>query len=236
MFCSRRTIARGFDDYRAGGARFGRAADVDRPGRAALAAARQSARLQISVFDDTSPRGFGLVQRRRDSPTTRTWRRITKAARACGSEPIGDWGEGVGHAGRNPERARRSTTTSSRSGGRRTSWRRRASTSSPIACTGAGTIRGRRSWPGSSQTRCGAGGERKTRQFVIDFDGRQAEGAARRREAARSMSAPTRARSPTSCVQRNPELQRLAPELRACAGRRRTSSSCAPSCWATAGR
>ena len=69
------------------GARFRRADDADRARRGSCGA-RSPTRTpcRSAQFADTSPRGFGLMQRKRGvARLSRTWRRVTRDARACGS-------------------------------------------------------------------------------------------------------------------------------------------------------
>ena len=51
--------------------------------------------LQISVFNDTNPRGFGLMQRQRDFHTYEDLEARYEKRPSAWVEPIGDWGEGA---------------------------------------------------------------------------------------------------------------------------------------------
>ncbi len=53
--------------------------------------------LQISVFGDTNPRGFGLMQRRRDFRSYEDLEARYEKRPSLWIEPIGDWGEGAVH-------------------------------------------------------------------------------------------------------------------------------------------
>jgi len=53
--------------------------------------------LQISVFTDANPRGFGLMQRRRDYGDYNDLEAHYQRRPGCWVEPIGDWGEGAVH-------------------------------------------------------------------------------------------------------------------------------------------
>ena len=68
------------------GARLRRPGAVDRRRRADLAAVAESAGVQDSGFEDSNPRGFGLMQRQRDfADYADDEARITSAGPACGS-------------------------------------------------------------------------------------------------------------------------------------------------------
>jgi glucans biosynthesis protein len=51
--------------------------------------------LQISTFNDTNPRGFGLMQRQRDFHTYEDLEARYEKRPSAWIEPIGDWGEGA---------------------------------------------------------------------------------------------------------------------------------------------
>jgi glucans biosynthesis protein len=51
--------------------------------------------LQISTFNDTNPRGFGLMQRQRDFRTYEDLEARYEKRPSAWVEPIGDWGEGA---------------------------------------------------------------------------------------------------------------------------------------------
>jgi glucans biosynthesis protein len=53
--------------------------------------------LQISVFTDANPRGFGLMQRRRGFNDYNDLEAHYERRPGCWVEPIGDWGEGAVH-------------------------------------------------------------------------------------------------------------------------------------------
>jgi glucans biosynthesis protein len=53
--------------------------------------------LQISVFTDANPRGFGLMQRRRAFSDYNDLEARYERRPGCWVEPIGDWGEGAVH-------------------------------------------------------------------------------------------------------------------------------------------
>lgn len=76
--------------YGAGGLRMrnGRGEDLWRP-------LRNPADLQMSLFSDRDPRGFGLVQRDRDYATFQDDVQRWEARPSLWVEPVGDWGDGV---------------------------------------------------------------------------------------------------------------------------------------------
>jgi glucans biosynthesis protein len=51
--------------------------------------------LQVSIFGDTNPRGFGLLQRQRDFRTYQDLEARYEKRPSLWVEPIGDWGEGA---------------------------------------------------------------------------------------------------------------------------------------------
>ena len=53
--------------------------------------------LQLSAFGDVNPRGFGLMQRRRDFDSYEDLEARYEKRPSCWIEPIGDWGEGAIH-------------------------------------------------------------------------------------------------------------------------------------------
>ncbi len=50
--------------------------------------------LAVSQFSMENPKGFGLLQRGRSSPTLKIWTIVTICVRAVGLKPKGDWGKG----------------------------------------------------------------------------------------------------------------------------------------------
>ena len=87
--------------------------------------------LQISAFADSGPRGFGLIQRERSFADYEDLAALYHRRPSAWVEPIGDWGKGHVVAGRDPVERRRSTTTSSPTGGRRPTSPRAARSRSP---------------------------------------------------------------------------------------------------------
>ncbi len=66
--------------------------------------------LQISAFTDTSPRGFGLMQRKRTFADYQDLESRYEKRPSLWVEPIGDWGRAWSNWWRSPVAARRTTT------------------------------------------------------------------------------------------------------------------------------
>ncbi|MFL5286900.1 MAG: glucan biosynthesis protein [Rhodopila sp.] len=84
--------------------------------------------LQISAFVDTSPRGFGLMQRPLDFAGYQDLEAHYEKRPSAWVEPIGDWGDRAPSSWWRSRATGRSTTTSSASGGRRIRYGRRENT------------------------------------------------------------------------------------------------------------
>jgi glucans biosynthesis protein len=126
--------------------------------------------LQISLFADASPRGFGLMQRRRDFAAFEDLEAQYERRPSLWVEPIGDWGKGSVVLTEIPSREEVDDNMVA-------FWR----PESKLAAQGEYIFTYRLHWcwdnPWSTQlgrlvvTRCGAGSGGKTRLFVIDAMG-----------------------------------------------------------------
>jgi glucans biosynthesis protein len=126
--------------------------------------------LQISAFADSSPRGFGLMQRKRTFADYEDLESRYEKRPSLWVEPIGDWGQGVVELVEIPS-------------GREVNdnivgfWRPK----DPLRAKSENLLNYRLHWcwaaPGVvtlaqvMQTRCGESWDQKHRQFVIDFVG-----------------------------------------------------------------
>jgi glucans biosynthesis protein len=166
---------RGFDDYRtavydSGGLQMwnGRGEELWRP-----LANRND--LQISTFGDTSPRGFGLMQRRRDFAAFQDLEAHYEKRPSLWIEPIGDWGPGAITLVEIPSKEEVNDNMVA-------FWRPHE----PLRAKGEYLLNYRQHWcwapPGEVklaqvlQTRCGLSFDQKHRQFVIDFAGNSLKG------------------------------------------------------------
>lgn len=170
MFLFDANDRQGFDDWRAAvhdstglELRNGRDERVWRP----LANPRD---LQISAFADTSPRGFGLMQRARAFVDYQDLEARYEKRPSLWVEPIGDWGEGVVELVEIPSDKEVNDNMVG-------FWRPKE----PLKAKGEYFLNYRLHWcwaaPGEvklgqvMQTRCGLAADGKHRQFVIDFVG-----------------------------------------------------------------
>lgn len=170
MFLFGPNARRGFDDWReavhdSGGLELhtGRDERIWRP----LSDPRN---LQISAFADTSPRGFGLMQRARAFTDYQDLEARYEKRPSLWAEPIGDWGEGVVELVEIPSDAEVNDNMVA-------FWRPK----DPLKAKGEYLLNYRLHWcwatPGQldlgrvMQTRCGLSADGAHRQFVIDFVG-----------------------------------------------------------------
>ena len=126
--------------------------------------------LQISAFEDTSPRGFGLIQRKRNYGDYQDLESNYQNRPALWVEPIGDWGHGVVELVEIPSDREVNDNMVA-------FWRPH----DPLRAKGEYLLNYRLHWcwaaPGEvrlaqvMQTRCGLSFDQKHRQFVIDFVG-----------------------------------------------------------------
>jgi glucans biosynthesis protein len=126
--------------------------------------------LQISTFADTSPRGFGLMQRRRDFAAFQDLEARYERRPSLWVEPIGDWGKGAVVLTEIPSQEEVDDNMVA-------FWRPQ----DKLAAKGEYIFTYRLHWcwdnPWTTQlgrllvTRCGAGSGGKTRLFVIDAVG-----------------------------------------------------------------
>jgi glucans biosynthesis protein len=125
--------------------------------------------LQISAFSDTSPRGFGLMQRERALESYQDVESHYEKRPSLWVEPIGDWGQGVVELVEIPSDREVNDNMVA-------FWRPH----DVLRAKGEHLLNYRlhRCWtmPGSTlaevaQTRCGLSWDSKHRQFVIDFTG-----------------------------------------------------------------
>jgi glucans biosynthesis protein len=126
--------------------------------------------LQVSSFVDTSPRGFGLMQRARALPDYQDLEARYEKRPALWAEPIGDWGEGAVQLVEIPSDKEINDNIVA-------FWRPKDT----LKAKGEYLMSYRLHWCGSApgepplgqvrQTRCGASFDGKHRQFVIDFVG-----------------------------------------------------------------
>jgi len=126
--------------------------------------------LQISTFKDTSPRGFGLVQRKRAFADYQDLESRYEKRPSLWIEPIGDWGRGVVELVEIPSDREVNDNMVA-------FWRPH----DPLRAKGEYLLNYRLHWcwaaPGqvslgqATQTRCGLSWDQKHRQFVIDFVG-----------------------------------------------------------------
>jgi len=126
--------------------------------------------LQISSFADTSPRGFGLVQRKRAFVDYQDLESRYEKRPSLWIEPIGDWGEGAVELVEIPSDREVNDNMVA-------FWRPH----DPLRAKGEYLFNYRLHWcwapPGevklaqTLQTRCGLSFDQKHRQFIIDFVG-----------------------------------------------------------------
>jgi glucans biosynthesis protein len=126
--------------------------------------------LQISAFQDTSPRGFGLMQRKRTFTDYHDLESRYEKRPSLWIEPIGDWGQGVVELVEIPSDREVNDNMVA-------FWRPH----DPLPAKGEYLLNYRLHWcwslPGevklaqAMQTRCGLSFNQKHRQFVIDFVG-----------------------------------------------------------------
>lgn len=131
--------------------------------------------LQISSFQDTSPRGFGLVQRKRTFVDYQDLESRYEKRPSLWVEPIGDWGEGVVELVEIPSDREVNDNMVA-------FWRPR----DKLRAKGEYLLNYRLHWgwspPGelrlaqAMQTRCGLSFDQKHRQFIIDFVGDSLKG------------------------------------------------------------
>lgn len=126
--------------------------------------------LQISAFVDTSPRGFGLMQRERGFTFYQDLEGRYEKRPSLWVEPIGDWGQGIVELVEIPSDREVNDNMVA-------FWRPH----DPLRAKGEYLLSYRLHWcwaaPGQpplgqvAQTRCGLSWDQKHRQFVIDFVG-----------------------------------------------------------------
>lgn len=126
--------------------------------------------LQISSFEDTGPRGFGLIQRKRAFIDYQDLESRYEKRPALWVEPIGDWGQGVVELVEIPSDREVNDNMVA-------FWRPH----DPLRAKGEYLLNYRLHWcwapPGqvklaqTLQTRCGVAADQKHRQFIIDFVG-----------------------------------------------------------------
>jgi glucans biosynthesis protein len=126
--------------------------------------------LQISSFEDTGPRGFGLLQRRRAFVDYQDLESRYEKRPSLWVEPIGDWGQGVVELVEIPSDREVNDNMVA-------FWRPH----DPLRAKGEYLLNYRLHWgwapPGqvilaqAMQTRCGLSFDQKHRQFIIDFVG-----------------------------------------------------------------
>jgi glucans biosynthesis protein len=132
--------------------------------------------LQISSFQDASPRGFGLIQRERDFPTYQDLEAIYEKRPTLWVEPIGDWGQGAVTLVEIPSDREVNDNIVAY-------WKRK----DIFQAKGEYILAYRLHWGWGAdepslakitQTRCGLSFDQKSRQFVIDFSGGALKGRA----------------------------------------------------------
>ena len=126
--------------------------------------------LQISAFVDTSPRGFGLAQRKRAFVDYQDLQSRYEKRPSLWVEPIGDWGQGITELVEIPSDREVNDNMVA-------FWRPH----DPLRAKGEYLLSYRLHWcwapPGevklaqTLQTRCGLSFDQKHRQFIIDFVG-----------------------------------------------------------------
>jgi periplasmic glucans biosynthesis protein len=131
--------------------------------------------LQISAFEDTSPRGFGLIQRARAFVDYQDLESRYEKRPALWVEPIGDWGHGVVELVEIPSDREVNDNMVA-------FWRPH----DPLRAKGEYLLNYRLHWcwapPGevklaqAMQTRCGVSFDHKHRQIIIDFVGPSLKG------------------------------------------------------------
>jgi len=124
--------------------------------------------LQMSSFQDASPRGFGLLQRERDFSTYQDLEAVYEKRPALWVEPIGDWGEGAVTLVEIPSDREVNDNIVA-------FWKRKDG----FQAKGEYFLSYRLHWcwePAEdqalaliAQTRCGLSFDQKNRQFVVDF-------------------------------------------------------------------
>ena len=131
--------------------------------------------LQISAFEDTSPRGFGLGQRKRAFADYQDLESRYENRPTLWVEPIGDWGQGLVELVEIPSDREVNDNMVA-------FWRPH----DPLRAKGEYLLNYRLHWcwapPGevklaqTMQTRCGLAFDQKHRQFIIDFVGDSLKG------------------------------------------------------------
>ncbi len=131
--------------------------------------------LQISAFEDTSPRGFGLAQRKRAFVDYQDLESHYEKRPTLWVEPIGDWGHGVVELVEIPSDREVNDNMVA-------FWRPH----DPLRAKGEYLLSYRLHWcwapPGevklaqTLQTRCGLSFDQKHRQFILDFVGDSLKG------------------------------------------------------------
>ena len=131
--------------------------------------------LQISAFQDTGPRGFGLMQRKRAFVDYQDLESRYEKRPSLWVEPIGDWGQGVVELVEIPSDREVNDNMVA-------FWRPH----DPLRAKGEYLLNYRLHWcwapPGEvklaqvMQTRCGLSFDQKHRQFIIDFVGESLKG------------------------------------------------------------
>jgi glucans biosynthesis protein len=126
--------------------------------------------LQISAFEDTSPRGYGLLQRKRAFVDYQDLESRYEKRPTLWIEPIGDWGHGIVELVEIPSDREVNDNMVA-------FWRPH----DPLKAKGEYLLNYRLHWcwapPGqvklaqAMQTRCGLSFDQKHRQFIIDFVG-----------------------------------------------------------------
>lgn len=160
----------GFDDYRAAVHDSHGLAMLTGKGERIWRALNNPKTLQISAFEDQSPRGFGLVQRERDFLDYQDLEAVYEKRPSLWVEPIGDWGEGAVMLVELPSDREVNDNMVA-------FWRRKAK----YAAHGEFFQSYRLHWCWEptedpalglvTQTRAGLSWDQKNRQFVVDFAG-----------------------------------------------------------------
>jgi glucans biosynthesis protein len=160
----------GFDDYRAAVHDSDGLGMLSGQGERILRALDNPKTLQISSFQDASPRGFGLAQRERDFLNYQDLEAVYEKRPSLWVEPIGDWGQGAVMLVEIPSDREVNDNIVG-------FWRPK----DKFVAKGEYFLSYRLHWcwePAEdpalaqiTQTRCGLSFDQKNRQFVVDFAG-----------------------------------------------------------------
>jgi glucans biosynthesis protein len=177
MFLFDATNRGGFDDYRSAVHDSHGLAMMSGKGERIWRALNNPKTLQISAFGDTSPRGFGLVQRERNFLDYQDLEAVYEKRPSLWVEPLGDWGEGAFALVEIPSDREVNDNVVG-------FWRPK----DKFAAKSEHILAYRLHWcwepaqdPGLAQvtqTRCGLSFDMKNRQFVLDFAGGSLKGRA----------------------------------------------------------